>query len=111
MVLEVLSDPRKMLYHRDAEGTQRGSVADTRMHEHLGRIDRAQGEDDFASGPNAEGLAVMDKLHAGGAPTLERHFYDPGLPQHCEVRPIHVGEGVGAKDGLPSSITDQDVDD
>ena len=79
MVLEVLPDARKMLYDRDAEGTQRGLVPDARMHEHLGGVDRAQGEDDFAPGRNAEVLALMHKLHAGGAPALERHFYDPGL--------------------------------
>ena len=79
VVLEVLPDARKMLYDGDAERTQRGLVADTRLHEHLGRVDRAEGEDDFSPGPNAEVLAIIDKLHGGGAPTLERHFYDLGL--------------------------------
>src|ERR1700730_1342344 len=36
VVLEVLPDARKVLDERDAEGTQRRLVADTRVHEHLG---------------------------------------------------------------------------
>jgi hypothetical protein len=86
-------------------------IADTRVHEYLGRIDRAEGEDNFPPGLNVEVLALMDKLYAGGAATLERHFYDLGPREHSEVRPIHVGEGVSAEDGLPSSIADQYVHD
>src|SRR6202022_732641 len=97
MVLEILPDTRKMLDDRDIEGTQRGLVADTGVHEHLGRVDRAETEDNFQPGPYAEVLAVIDKLHTGGVRALDRPFYDPGLLQHWEVRPIHVGEGIARK--------------
>src|SRR5260370_13973128 len=111
VVLEVLPDARKMLYDRDAEGAQRRLVADTRVHEHLGRVCRGAGEDNFPPDRYAEALALIDKLDAGGAPTVERHFYDLGLRERSEVRPIHVGEGVGAEDRLPSCMSDQYVHD
>ncbi len=111
VVLEVLPDARKVLYDRDTERTQRGLVADTRVHEHLGRVDRAEAEDNFPPGRYAEVLALMDKLHPGGAPALERHSCDLRLREHGEVRPIHVGKGVGAEDGLPSCMADQYIHD
>jgi hypothetical protein len=76
VVLEVLPDARKVLDERDAEGTQGGLVADTRVHEHLGRVDRTEGEDNFPLDSNVEPPARLDKLHTGGPATLERHFQD-----------------------------------
>jgi hypothetical protein len=68
VVLEVAADAGQVCDDRDAEAGQLGLVADPRLHQHLGRVDRAQAQDDLREHPDAAGLGAQGELHAGGRP-------------------------------------------
>ena len=71
MVLQVLTDPRKVLDHRDAESLQFGLFADAGLHQDLGGVDRAQRQP--GSRTNAVNVSVMGELHTGRPVAVKRH--------------------------------------
>ena len=81
MVLQVLTDPGKVLHDGDAESLQFGPVADARLHQHLGGVDRAERQHNFGSRSNAVNVSVMGELHTGGPVAVKRH---PGYQRITE---------------------------
>jgi len=103
VVLQVLTDPRQMLDDGNAVSLQVGLVADARLHEHLGGVNRAQREHHLGSRTHALDLAVMGELHAGGPVALERHSGHQRTGENGYVGPVHIGENMGAEYGLAVS--------
>jgi hypothetical protein len=67
VVLHVLTDLWKMLDHRYPVPLRFGLVADTRLHQHLGGVDRAQRQHHFGSHADAVDRPVVGELRAGDA--------------------------------------------
>src|SRR6202011_6327276 len=104
VVLQVLTDPRQMLHHRDAVSLQVGLLADARLHQHLGSVDRAQRQHHLRSRTHAVELAVLGELHAGGPVALQRHSGHQRTGENREVGPVHIRENIRAEYGLPVSV-------
>src|SRR5260370_21603490 len=51
----------------------------------------------------------MNDLHAGGSYAFQCEPVDHCVGQYGEIRPVHVGKGIGAENGLALSITRPDV--
>src|SRR5712672_173428 len=114
MVLKVLTDTGQMLHDGDAVSLQSGPVADTGLHQHLGGVDRAQGEHHLGSRADAVGLAVMGELHAGDSVALVLVEREPGhqrAGENRQVWPVHEGENVGTEYGLAVSVTGSQIKD
>src|SRR6185295_16060541 len=75
MILKVASHSRQIEQHRDAHGAQMVRRPDSRLHQQLGRTDRARGNDDFAIGANETSAARSGDLDAAGS-TLFFFFND-----------------------------------
>src|SRR3984893_9412626 len=111
MVLEVLPDAGKVLNDRYSQPSQFGLVTNSGQHQHLWGVDRAQRYDDLHSGSDALNLSVMNDLHAAGSLAAHDESSDQRVTEHRQVRPVHVGEGIRTKYGLPHSVADAQVHD
>src|SRR5262245_43030487 len=94
MVLKSTADSRQVLDDSDSETPQLAFIADARLHQHLGRMDGTQRQDDLPCRRDAMKLAVVRKLHSRGTPAAERESGHQGAREDREVRPIHVWKYV-----------------
>src|SRR5258706_2553738 len=53
----------------------------------------------------------MNDLHAAGLLAAHDKSSDQCVTEHRQVRPVHVGESIGAEYGLPHSVADSQVHD
>src|SRR5258708_19656111 len=53
----------------------------------------------------------MNNLYAAGLLTAHDKSSDQCVTEHRQVRPVHVGESIGAEYGLPHSVADSQVHD
>src|SRR5258707_14494208 len=98
-----------MLYDWDAELLQLGLVADARLHQHFGGMDRAQRQHYFGPRANPVDGAVVGELHAGGPATVEGHSGHQSAGEHGEIPPVLNGGDVGTKHRLANAVADSQV--
>src|SRR6201999_2331537 len=95
MILEVSAHTRKVLAHRYSGVPQLRLVADAGVHQHLGGVDRSEGQHDLDLGTDDEsGTAVRD-LHTGGSVRIEDHASHQRVGEYREVGSVHLRIGVG----------------
>src|SRR5258708_11954109 len=100
VVLEIPANAGQMLDDGNADTFQLGLVADTRLHEHLGCMDRTQRQHDLARGPDAMELASAQEFHASYFLLLKRQTRDQCLRQYSQVGAVHVGIDISPEYGL-----------
>src|SRR5215469_9273982 len=67
MILKVLPYTGKMLHNRYPQSLKFSLITNARQHQHLWRVNRPQGQNNFESSIEALDLAVELDLHAGGS--------------------------------------------
>src|SRR3979490_2203040 len=95
VVLKVFANAWKVLHARYSQPLQFGLVTNSRQHQRLWRVDRAQRKDDLHSGSDALNLSIMNDLHAAGSLAAHDKSNDQRVTEHRQVRPVHVGERRG----------------
>src|SRR5262249_44135692 len=111
VVLKVPSDAWKMLHDRDAEALQFGFIADTRLHEHLRRVNRAEREHYLDASGDAVSLAVVDRLHSSDSLAVERQPRNKRMSEYRQVRPVHARKRIRTEHRLALSFTDPYIHD
>src|SRR5262245_37169568 len=100
-----------MLYDRNSAAPQFGFIADTRLHEHLRRVNRAEREHYFDASGDAVSLAVVDKLHSSDSLSVEGQPGDQCLCKNCQVWPVQVWEDIRPEHRLALPFTDPYIHD
>ena len=85
MVLQILADAGKIVFHLDAQLGQFCGRADAGGEQQHRRIDRAAGNDKLAPRADALDLAVAFDLDAAGAVAVEQDAADAGLRHQFEI--------------------------
>ena len=80
---KILTDTRKMLDRRNSEVPQLILVANSRLHEHLRRVQRTQGQDNFTSSINAMNFSLLEDLHTGRFFALYGYPCNKRLRKYC----------------------------
>src|SRR4029077_1251006 len=111
MILKVLPYARKVLNRMDPQALQFGPVANSRLHQHLRRMDPTQRQNHLRCRTDANALPVVSYLNSSGALPLERHAGDERRCKHRQVWPIHIGEGVRTERGKPFPVVDSNIQD
>ncbi len=111
MVLEIPTNAGQMLDDGNTDTFQLGLVADTGLHEQLGRMDRTQRQHDLAGGPDAMELAIAQEFHASYFLFLKRQARDQCPRQNSQVGTVHVGIDISPEDGLTLAVPDTYIAD
>ena len=103
--MQILSHPREVRPHVDADAAKLGAVADPREHEQLRRLDRPGADDDLVRGGNRLERSVASELHARAARPLEEEPHRARSRKHGQTlraddRPQEGGRGAVA-DAVP----------
>jgi len=83
MVHQISTHTRKVLDKRNSEVPQLILVANSRLHEHLRRVQRTQGQDNFTPRTNAMNFSLVEDLHTGRFLALYRYPCHKCLRKHC----------------------------
>src|SRR6202011_2449835 len=111
VVLKVFANAWKVLYARYSQPLQFGLVTNSRQHQHLWRVDRAQRQYHLRGGSDALNLTIMGDLDAACSLTVHDKSSDQCVAEHRQVRSVHVGESIGTEYRLPHSVADSQVHD
>src|SRR5215471_8040359 len=104
MVHKIPTHARKMLDQRNSEVPQLILVANSRLHEHLRRVQRTHGQDNFTPSIDAMNFPLVEDLHTGRFLALYGYPCHKCLRKHCQVWAVHVRKRISAKNGAASSI-------
>src|SRR3984885_8228085 len=94
-----------MLYQRNSEAVQLSLVTHSRLHQHLGSVDRAQRQHDLESRADPMNSVPISKLHARHSLSFEDQPCNRCRSEDSQVWPVHVRESIGAEDRKPSPVT------
>src|SRR5215471_14982111 len=89
MVLKVLCHAGKVLHDGDSEASQLGPVADSRQHQHLWCMHRAERQHNLTPCAETMDLSFVGNLDSRRSLTMESHACNQCVGEHGQVRPIH----------------------
>ena len=99
VVVQVATDARQVVRHRQAQRLQRGAVADARAHQQLRRLQRPRADEHLARRAQRPTLAALQHLHADRAPAFQQQ-----LQRACAG--LHAQVGALAEDGMQVAASD-----
>ncbi|MCY1294248.1 hypothetical protein D9M70_435350 [compost metagenome] len=111
MVLVILPHAGQGVDPLDAVGAQLVFRPDPGLHEHLGRVHRAQGQDDFACRVEALPLAVDQHLDARCPGALEQHAGHQRTGKNRQVRVVQPWPDIGVVHGFALALVDAQIGD
>ncbi len=104
MVLEIAADAGKMLHDRHAGAAKLPLVSYPRLHQELGRVDRAQRQHDFGMRSESYDLAIDDSLNTGCTPAVKDEPRHERASHDREIRPIEIRLNVGTEHVFPLAV-------
>src|SRR5215469_7430619 len=98
-------DPER---HRFRHGSIH-SIADARLHEQLGRIDRAERKHNFAASGNPMRPPAAKEFYFCRPPAMEYNARYERVSEHSEIVAVHVRIGIAAKHRQAAAVANADV--
>src|SRR5262245_25427394 len=84
-------------------------IADARLHQQLGRVDRAERKHNLAASGNPMRPSVAKEFYFCRSPAIEYNARYERVSEHSEIVAIHVGIGIVAKDRHAAAVPNADV--
>ncbi len=90
MILQIPADAAQMLLHRNAMPRKLNFVADAGQHQNLGRVDRAERQDNFATGMRDHLLAFARERNIRRPTPIKKNTLDFRAEDNGQVRLVHT---------------------
>ncbi len=86
-----------MLPGRNSYAMQLGLVTDAGLHQHLGRVNSAQAEDDLSVSSDPVDRTIVNDLNPGGSSAVESHPGYQRMRHDGEVRSVEMRGDVSTE--------------
>src|SRR5262249_54356878 len=108
VITQIPPDTRKILNDIDSGMVQFTLIADARLHEQLGRVDRAERKHNSAASGNPMRPPAAKEFYFCRPPAMEYNARYERVREHSEIVAVHVGIGIAAKHRQAVAVANAD---